>query len=52
MLVRGTVSTVYDAHQIERYEALGAPAWAGFDAEPVWVALRPDEITGREITGA
>ncbi len=52
VLVRGSISTVYDAHEIERYEALGVPAWAGFDAEPVWVALRPDEITGREITGA
>ena len=49
--MRGSVSAVYDSHDIERYEALGVPAWAGIDADPGWVALRPDEITGREITG-
>ena len=52
VLVRGTVSAVYDAHEIERYDALGVPAWARIDSDPVWVALRPDEITGREITRA
>jgi CBS domain-containing protein/nitroimidazol reductase NimA-like FMN-containing flavoprotein (pyridoxamine 5'-phosphate oxidase superfamily) len=51
VLVRGSVSAVYDAHDIERYEALGVTAWAGIDHDPVWVVLRPDEISGREITG-
>jgi nitroimidazol reductase NimA-like FMN-containing flavoprotein (pyridoxamine 5'-phosphate oxidase superfamily) len=50
VLVRGTVSAVYEAHDIERYQALGVPAWTGIDSDSVWAALRPDEITGREIT--
>jgi CBS domain-containing protein len=50
VLVRGTVSAVYDWHDIERYEALVPPAWVGIDLDPMWVALRADEITGREIT--
>jgi CBS domain-containing protein len=50
VLVRGTVSAVYDWRDIERYEALVPPAWVGIDLDPTWVALRPDEITGREIT--
>jgi CBS domain-containing protein len=50
VLVRGRVSTVYNTPDIERYEALGVPAWAGIDSDSVWVVLRPDEISGREIT--
>jgi CBS domain-containing protein len=50
VLVRGAVSAVYEAHVIERCEALGVPSWAGIDSDSVWVVLRPDEITGREIT--
>lgn len=50
VLARGTVSAVYDWHDIERYEALVPPAWVGVDLDPVWVALRADEITGREIS--
>jgi CBS domain-containing protein/nitroimidazol reductase NimA-like FMN-containing flavoprotein (pyridoxamine 5'-phosphate oxidase superfamily) len=52
VLVRGTVSAVYETQDVERYEALGVTAWAGIDSDPVWVVLRPDEITGREITRA
>jgi uncharacterized protein len=50
VLVRGTVSAVYERNDVERYEALVPPAWVGIDLDPVWVALRADEITGREIT--
>jgi uncharacterized protein len=49
VLVRGSLSTVYEVDDIRRYEALGVHAWAGLDADAVWIVLRPDEITGREI---
>jgi CBS domain-containing protein len=50
VLVRGRLSTVYEADEIRRYEALDVYAWTGPDADDVWIVLRPDEITGREIS--
>jgi CBS domain-containing protein len=49
VLVRGVLAPVYEAGDISRYEALDVPAWAGRDDDTVWVVLRPDEISGREI---
>jgi nitroimidazol reductase NimA-like FMN-containing flavoprotein (pyridoxamine 5'-phosphate oxidase superfamily) len=51
VLVKGVVNPVYEREAIERYEALGISAWAGLDeSTAVWIRLRPEEITGREIT--
>jgi CBS domain-containing protein len=49
VVVRGRLSTAYEAREVERYEGLGVTAWAGLGADAVWVVLRPDEITGRQI---
>jgi nitroimidazol reductase NimA-like FMN-containing flavoprotein (pyridoxamine 5'-phosphate oxidase superfamily) len=53
VLVKGVARPVYEADTIERYEALHVSSWAGIDpAEAVWIRLRPDEVTGRQITPA
>ena len=49
VLVKGTAEAVYDDPDIERYEAMSIPAWAGLDDAAVWIRLRPDEVTGRQI---
>ena len=49
VLVRGSTSVAYEDVDIRRYEALRVPRWAPADSYPVWVVLRPDEISGREI---
>jgi uncharacterized protein len=50
VLVKGVATPVYEAEAVERYEALGISAWAGLDeGSAVWIRLRPEEITGREI---
>ena len=50
VLVKGVARPVYDAGDVERYEALGVSSWAGVDpAETVWIRLRPEEISGREL---
>ena len=52
VLVRGSTSTAYEDVDIRRYEALNVPRWAPADSYPVWVVLRPDEISGREIAAS
>jgi CBS domain-containing protein len=52
VLVRGTIAPAYEASDVERYDALGVPAWVAPDLDTVWVALRPHEITGRQIARA
>jgi len=50
VLVKGIAGPVYEAADVERYEELGVSSWAGFDPDTaVWVRLRPEEISGREI---
>jgi uncharacterized protein len=49
VLVQGTAEAVYEEADIERYTRLGVRAWAGDDRDTVWVRLRPDEISGREL---
>ncbi len=50
VLVKGVAGPVYDPADVARYEALEVSAWAGLDAGPaVWIRLRPEEISGREI---
>jgi CBS domain-containing protein/nitroimidazol reductase NimA-like FMN-containing flavoprotein (pyridoxamine 5'-phosphate oxidase superfamily) len=50
VLVRGKTSLVYEAREIDRLEALGIRPWVSIDSEDgVWMRIRPEEITGREI---
>jgi hypothetical protein len=49
VLVKGTASIAYEARDIERYEAFDVPAWVGLGDDPLWVVLRAEEISGREI---
>jgi CBS domain-containing protein len=50
VLVKGSASLVYESPDIERMEALGVRSWASADQDMFWVRVRPEEITGREIT--
>jgi uncharacterized protein len=50
-LVQGTAEAVYEDADVERYAGLGIRSWAGTDRDTVWVRLRPDEISGRELPG-
>jgi CBS domain-containing protein/nitroimidazol reductase NimA-like FMN-containing flavoprotein (pyridoxamine 5'-phosphate oxidase superfamily) len=49
VVVRGIAEVVEDEEQIERYEQLGIQAWADSVERPVWVRVRAEEISGREI---
>jgi hypothetical protein len=49
VLVKGTASIAYEAHDIERYEQLDVPVWVGFGDDTMWIVLRAEEISGREI---
>lgn len=51
VLVQGTAEAVYEEADIDRYTRLGVRTWAGDDQDTVWVRLRPDEISGRELSG-
>jgi CBS domain-containing protein len=51
VLVQGTAEAVYEDADIERYARLGVRSWAGDEGDMVWVRLRPDEISGRELPG-
>lgn len=52
VLIKGIAAPVYEREAVERYEALGISAWAGLDpASAVWIRLRAEEITGRELKG-
>ncbi|MGW6914201.1 pyridoxamine 5'-phosphate oxidase family protein [Kitasatospora sp. NPDC054939] len=49
VLVLGQARHVVDLHEQERLAQLpGAVPWAGGD-RPLWVRIRPDEVTGRRI---
>jgi CBS domain-containing protein len=49
VLVKGTASIAYDANDIERFDRLDVPAWVGFGDDAMWIVLRAEEISGREI---
>jgi hypothetical protein len=49
VLVKGTASIAYEARDIERYERLDVPAWTGLGDDAMWIVLRAEEISGREI---
>ena len=48
VLVTGRVEAVYEAADVSRLEGLGIRTWPGA-AEPFWVRVRADEISGREL---
>lgn len=50
IVVRGTAELVVDEDEVERLDAIGAPAWV-HDQETAtrWIRLRPDEVSGRRI---
>jgi nitroimidazol reductase NimA-like FMN-containing flavoprotein (pyridoxamine 5'-phosphate oxidase superfamily) len=48
VLATGTAARVYHDADIARYEALRVDSWAPPAADVAWIAIRPDEITGRE----
>jgi len=49
VLVRGVAEAVYEDEVIDRLETLGMDSWADAVERPVWVRVRSEEITGREI---
>ena len=51
VLVQGIAEAVYEEADVERYARLGIRSWAGDDRDAVWVRVRPDEISGRELPG-
>jgi nitroimidazol reductase NimA-like FMN-containing flavoprotein (pyridoxamine 5'-phosphate oxidase superfamily) len=50
VVVKGIASVDYDDSDISRFEALGVPAWVRDDSETFWVRVRPESVTGRELT--
>jgi CBS domain-containing protein len=54
VLVRGKASTVYEAQDVQRYDTLGVRPWAGLETneDAVWIRVRAEEISGREILPA
>jgi CBS domain-containing protein len=51
VLVQGVARTVYEEAEVERYERLGVASWAPAGPDLLWVQLRPDDISGRELPG-
>ena len=47
--MRGVAEAVYEDEVIDRLETLGMDSWADAVERPVWVRVRSEEITGREI---
>ena len=50
IVVKGTAAVEYADADIARLEALGVPVWVRDDTETFWVRIRPESITGRELT--
>jgi CBS domain-containing protein/nitroimidazol reductase NimA-like FMN-containing flavoprotein (pyridoxamine 5'-phosphate oxidase superfamily) len=49
VLARGVAEAVYDDDEIERYEALGIRPWADARRRSLWVRIRVEDVSGREI---
>jgi hypothetical protein len=49
VLVQGVAQTVYEEADVERYERLGVASWAPLGSDVLWIRLRPDDISGREL---
>jgi hypothetical protein len=52
VLVKGIASTVYDDAACERLESLLGVPWAGPEDEIFWTLIRPEEISGRELSAS
>ena len=50
IVVKGTAAVEYGDADIARLEALGVPTWLRDETETFWVRVRPESITGRELT--
>ncbi len=49
VLLKGTAAIVDDEAQCRHLEQLLDVPWAGPSEESLWVRIRPDEVTGREL---
>ena len=49
VLVKGVAEAVYDDELIARFETLGIEPWADARERTLWVQIRVDEVSGREI---
>jgi uncharacterized protein len=50
VVVKGTAAVEYGDAGIARLEALAVPAWLRDDSETFWVRVRPESVSGRELT--
>jgi nitroimidazol reductase NimA-like FMN-containing flavoprotein (pyridoxamine 5'-phosphate oxidase superfamily) len=50
VVVKGTASVEYADADIVRLESLGVPVWVRDGSETFWVRVRPESVTGRELT--
>jgi nitroimidazol reductase NimA-like FMN-containing flavoprotein (pyridoxamine 5'-phosphate oxidase superfamily) len=50
VVVKGTASVEYADVDIARFESIGVPTWVRDDSETFWVRVRPESVTGRELT--
>jgi uncharacterized protein len=49
VLVKGVVEWVDDDADCQRLDRLAPVAWLPTSADAVWVRIRPEEVTGREL---
>ena len=49
-MVKGTAEVEYADVEIARLESLRVPAWLRDESEAFWVRIRPESVTGRELT--
>lgn len=50
VLVKGVASTVYDAETSAHFETLLGDQWGEQPEGTFWTSIRPDEVSGREMT--
>jgi nitroimidazol reductase NimA-like FMN-containing flavoprotein (pyridoxamine 5'-phosphate oxidase superfamily) len=51
VVVKGTASMEYDRLRTEHWESL-VPRWLSDEGETFWVAVSPEEISGRELVSS
>lgn len=49
VVARGHVELVTDTDLLDGLDRMGSPAWSEHATDGRWVALRPDEISGRRL---
>lgn len=50
VLVKGIAATEYDAATCRHFEGMLGVPWEGPTEEVFWVAIRPEEVSGRELS--